>query len=72
MTDLLQKAFTEASTLPDAEQDRLAKWLIAELESEQRWAKSFEDSQDLLSELADEALEELKAGLTLPLDPETL
>ena len=72
MTALLEKAFEEATKLPEPEQDALARWIIAELESELRWQQLFADSQDLLAELAEEALVEHQAGQTQPLDPDTL
>ncbi len=34
MTKLLEKPFAEVVKLPEKEQDKLAKWLLAELESE--------------------------------------
>ena len=57
MTKLLEKAFAEASKLPQKEQDALAALLLEELASEQRWAQAFAASEDLLSRLADEALD---------------
>ena len=68
MTQLLERAFTEASKLPAPEQDAMASLLLAELESEQRWARSFASSQDELAQFAAEALRELAAGETLPMD----
>jgi len=64
MTDLLEKALTEVAKLPASEQDALAAILLAELASERRWADSFARSQDALAELANEALNEYRAGLT--------
>ena len=69
MTRLLEKAFAEASRLPDAEQDALASLILSEMESEASWQKSFAKSADKLAALADEALAELDAGITKPLDP---
>ena len=37
MTKLLERAFKEASRLPDVEQDALAKWVLEELEAEGKW-----------------------------------
>jgi hypothetical protein len=70
MTQLLERAFTEASKLPDNEQDSFASLLLAELESERRWSQAFASTQNQLAALADEALREFKAGETLPLDIE--
>ena len=72
MTKLLQKAFDEASKLPDAEQDTLGRILLDELGSERRWDELFAGSHDLLAELADEALAEHRARRTEKLDPDKL
>ncbi len=69
MTKLLEKAFAEAVKLPKKEQDKLAKWLLAELESERRWDEAFARSTDQLAQLADEALKEHRKGRTKPLNP---
>ena len=68
MTKLLEKAFKVASKLPDMEQNVLAKWVLDELESERKWEESFAKSEDVLSLLADEAVEEHAQGKTNPLD----
>ena len=67
MTDLLGKALSESAKLPPAEQDAVAAILLEELASEERWAKSFAKSRDVLEKLAEEALAEHRAGLTKPL-----
>ena len=72
MTKLLQKAFDEASKLPEVEQNALAKWLIDELHSQAKWDKIFSESEDILEKLADEALEEKRKSKTIPLDPDRL
>ena len=64
MTQLLDKAVLAASKLPEPEQDALATILLAEIESERRWAESFEKSQDILSDLAAEARAEHASGKT--------
>ena len=74
MNQLLQEAFERAAELPEAEQDRFARFLLAELESEEQWAELFAhpESEDLLERLADEALVEHHAGGTQPLAIENL
>jgi hypothetical protein len=72
MTELLAKAFTEAMKLPEAEQNELARRILAELESERRWDELFENSQDLLGKLAEAALAEHRAGKTQILDIDQL
>ncbi len=58
MNQLLKEAFDKAAQLPEEEQDKFARFLIAELESERQWAELFArpESEDLLTRLADEAL----------------
>ena len=68
MTKLLERAFKEASRLPDVEQDALAKWVLEELEAEGKWENSFAGSEDILDKLADEALAAHNNGKTKPLD----
>jgi hypothetical protein len=72
MTTLLEKAFAEASRLPDTEQNALAKWLLDELEAEKKWERTFAESENVLDRLADEALEDHRQGKTVPLDIEKL
>ena len=74
MSDLLQRAFERASALPSDEQERFARFLLAELESERQWAEIFSrpESEDLLDRLANEALSDHKAGRSTLLDPEDL
>ena len=72
MTNLLKKAFDEASRLPKGEQDALAKLLLEELKSQRRWDRAFAASHDRLSDLADEAMEEHRQGDTQKLEPEKL
>ncbi len=72
MTKLLQKAFDEASKLSEGEQDALGRILLEELASERRWEDLFAGSEDLLAELADQALTEHRAGRTEKLDPDKL
>ena len=74
MNQLLQEAFERASELSEEEQDRFARFLLAELESERQWAELFAnpESEDLLERLADEALSEHRAGRTGPLSLDEL
>ena len=74
MNQLLQEAFEKAAELPQAEQDRFARFLLAELESERQWTELFArpESEDLLERLADEAVSEHRAGRTRPLSLDEL
>jgi hypothetical protein len=63
----LKKAFEAASRLPD--QDELAAAILEELEADERLEAAFAHSQDALARLADEALEEHRAGGLSPSIP---
>jgi len=67
MTQLLEKALNAVAKLPPAEQDAVAAILLEELASEQKWSELFAQSQDVLAQLANEALAEDGAGKTKPL-----
>ncbi len=68
MTKLMKEVLAKLSKLSPERQDELAAWLLAEMEDEARWAKSFAESQDALAKLAEEALEEHRRGETRPLE----
>jgi hypothetical protein len=72
MTQLLEQAFNEVAKLTELEQNVFARWLLLEIASEKRWEKTFAESEDLLSKLADEALAEHEQGNTKILDPDKL
>ncbi len=74
MTRLLQEAFERIANLPQEEQNRFAQFLLATLESDQRWAELFArpESEDLLEHLADETLAAHRAGRTRPVHIEEL
>jgi hypothetical protein len=55
MTKLLEKAFAEAARLSAEEQDAFARFVMAELQSEAKWAEAFASSQDELASLAKQA-----------------
>jgi hypothetical protein len=66
MTQLLEKALREVAKLPPSEQEAVAAILLEELASEQKWSELFAKSQDLLAQLAGEALAEDRSGKTKP------
>lgn len=72
MTEQLAQAFAEAERLPDEDQNSLAAWILAEIQSERHWDEAFERSGDQLAALAEAALREHEAGETEELDPERL
>ena len=64
MTQLLKKAMKKVSSLPDNEQDEIARLILDEIEDEKLWQKQIESTLDELLILADEALREEKSGKT--------
>jgi hypothetical protein len=71
MIRLLEKALREASRLPAAEQDRIARVILDEIEDEARWQASFARSQAQLVALAGAAREEIARGDVRDEDPST-
>ena len=68
MTKLLQQAIEELKKLPAAEQDAIAKRLLAELEDERVWEASFHSTTDLRwDRLAKTVRREIAAGEITPL-----
>lgn len=72
MTTLLEQAFAQAAKLPVPEQELLASRLLAELAAEDDFDRALAQSGNKLGQLAKEALDEHRAGLTEELDPEQL
>jgi len=72
MTKLLERAVEKVMKLPENKQDAIAAFILEEIEDEKRWEKTFARSQDILAKLAQEAMEEEKAGKTKELDPDAL
>jgi hypothetical protein len=72
MPTSLEAAFAEVAKLSPEDQDAFAAWILAELASGQRWDRLFRSDEDGLAALADEALDEFRAGKTLPLDADML
>ena len=72
MTNKLKKAFEAASMLPPAAQDALAAAILEEVAVEGLWDASFAKQPAALEHLADEALQEHRAGGTRPLQPDEL
>ncbi len=68
MTVLLEKAMRRVSSLPTRKQNEMARFVLAELDSETKWESSFKASQDELSALAAGALAERRQGKTRNLD----
>jgi hypothetical protein len=70
MTNLLEKAIAEISKLPPADQDRYAKLLFAELESDKKWSTTFAATFDKFGSLAKKAAQAFYEGRDTPLKDE--
>ena len=72
MTKLLDSAFKEVSMLNHTEQNIFARFILDEISLEKKWDKSFSNTEDLLSDMADEALKDFNTNKTEILDIEKL
>lgn len=72
MSKLLDRAVRKARMLPEAEQNAIAAIILEELEDEALWEQAFSKSQDALTKLAEEAMEEDRKGETKEFDPNLL
>jgi hypothetical protein len=69
MTKLLEKALQRAAQLPNAEQDRIARLVLDEIEDEERWDATFAGSQAKLADLAAATREDIARGKMRDEDP---
>ena len=72
MGKLLERAIDEARKLPDDEQETLAWLMLEEIDSERRWDELFSQPSEIIERMAEQALEDHRAGRTEPLDPDKL
>jgi len=66
MVQLMEKALDEIRKLSEDEQEAFAAWILEELASERQWDEAFAKSQDILAQLADDALAEPRSDKTSP------
>ena len=59
------------AALPADRQETIAALIFEEIESERRWDEQFAGSQDLLAQMASDALAELDRGETQPLEKDS-
>lgn len=72
MTQSLHSVMAKLAALPEEEQERIAKWLSAELAADERWSDMFAESEGMLADMADDALADLDSGKTIDLDPDRM
>ena len=72
MTQLMEKAIEKLREVPEAQQDRLARFLLNELEEDDRWLRSTVKHEGQLERLVGEVLADDARGNCEPLDPDRL
>ena len=72
MGKLLDRAIAEARKLPEEEQEALAWVMLEEIDSERPWDELFSQPSEVIERMAEQALEDYRAGRTEPLDPDKL
>ena len=72
MTRLMEQAIERLRAVPEPQQEQLARFLLNELEEDNRWADSTAAHADALKRLAENVLADDVRGLCTPLDPDAL
>ncbi len=72
MGKLLERAIEEARKLPEDDQETLAWVMLEEIDDQRQWDELFSQPSEVIERMAEQALEEDRAGLTEPLDPDAL
>jgi hypothetical protein len=74
MSELIEQAIQKVRQLSEPDQEAIASIILQEIESERRWDELFAtpNSAEMLSQMADEALVEARAGRARKLDPNEL
>jgi hypothetical protein len=72
MTVLMEEAIKRLQAVPANEQDRLARFVLNELQQDERWAASTEANADRVQKLISDVLADDAAGKCEPLDPDQL
>jgi HEPN domain-containing protein len=67
---LLERAIQEARKLPEEDQELIAWVMLEEIEDQRRWDEAFSQPSEVIERMAEEALEDHRAGRTEPLDPD--
>ncbi|MBO6586314.1 MAG: hypothetical protein JJ953_09440 [Gracilimonas sp.] len=72
MNKKVKEVTEKLEELPKEERESFAAFVLEELESEERWSQLFKKSESVLTNLANEAIEEYQAGKTKKLDQDKL
>ena len=69
MTEMLDRAISEAEKLSESEQDAIAALIIEKITDDQAWEDSFAQSQPQLAAMAQAAREQVRSGRYRDLRP---
>jgi len=69
MTEMLDRAISEAEKLSEAEQDAIAALIFEKITDDQAWEDSFAQSQPQLAAMAQAASEQIRSGRYRDLRP---
>lgn len=72
MTKLMEMAIERLRTVPESEQDDLARFLLNELEEEHRWLDSTSRHENKLQDFVGQVLADDDRGACEPLEPDKL
>jgi hypothetical protein len=72
MTRLMEQAIERLRAVPETKQDQLARFLLSELEEDERWSRSTAEYEGKLKGFIDTLLADDSRGQSEPLDPERL
>ena len=72
MTHLMEQAIERLRAVPEPQQESVARFVLNELEDDDRWSASTALHADALGRLADRVLADDARGNCAPLDPDKL
>jgi hypothetical protein len=72
MTRLMEQAIDRLRSVPESEQDRLAQFVLSEIEEESRWVRSTATNEAKLKGLVDRVLVDDAGGGCNVLEPDQL
>jgi len=68
MSNLLDEAYAAAKELPQEAQEAIGAVLLAEMDAHRRWDDLLAQPSNVIERMADQALDHLRQGRTVPLD----
>lgn len=68
----MEKVIERLRAMPENQQERLARFLLHELDEEVRWVSSTAEHESKLGGLVDQVLADDRDGKCEPLDPDSL